>query len=167
MGANGKPQDRRRRGRAKPAEARERFLTAFREEVTITAAAAKVGVGRSTLYEWRKTDPDFREAWDQVEEEITERLEREAYRRAVEGVDKPIFQAGKHVGDVRQYSDRLLEVLLRARKPEAYRDRVSIADDREAERRREVDRMDEAELDRELAGIPDNNVVPIRRAAGS
>jgi len=49
-----------------------------------------------------------------------EDLEDEAFRRAMVGVEKPIFQAGKQVGVVRQRSDRLLIFLLAALGPARY-----------------------------------------------
>lgn len=49
-------------------------------------------------------------------------LEQEAYRRAVEGVEEPVYQGGELVGTVRRYSDKLLEFLLRGRRPQVYRE---------------------------------------------
>jgi hypothetical protein len=49
------------------------------------------------------------------------RLEDEAVRRAYEGVERPVFQGGKQVGVVREYSDTLLIFLLKALRPEKYR----------------------------------------------
>ena len=49
-------------------------------------------------------------------------MEREAYRRAVKGVEKPVYRGGQLVGTIREYSDSLLMFLLRARRPELYRD---------------------------------------------
>ena len=141
-----------------------KFLTAFESELTVSAACAQVNVGRTTVYRWRKEDAAFAEAWDQLDEQITDQLEREAYRRAVEGTEEPIFHRGQQVGSVKKYSDRMLEMLLRARKPEKYRDRVSIEDDREMARKRELERASEAELDEQLSGVPDN-VTPLRRAS--
>ncbi len=54
----------------------------------------------------------------------TDRLEDEARRRAVEGIEEPLVSAGKLVRDdhgqpiwVRRYSDNLLLGLLKARRP--------------------------------------------------
>ena len=158
MSANGRAADRTLRGK------KAAFLKAFAEELTVSKGAAAAGVGRRTVYEWREKDPGFAEAWNDVDESITEELEREAHRRGVEGFEQPVFQGGKKVGSVRKHSDRLLEMLLRARRPEKYRDNVSIHDDREEAKRRAIERMSEEELDRDLAGL-DDNVIPIRRAS--
>jgi hypothetical protein len=52
----------------------------------------------------------------------TDLIEQEAWRRAVDGYDRPVFQDGELVGLVRAYSDVLLMMLLRGRRPEAYRE---------------------------------------------
>ena len=56
---------------------------------------------------------------------MVEELEAEVYRRAVIGVERPITVAGERVM-VREYSDRLLMFLLKAEKPEKYRDRREV-----------------------------------------
>jgi len=48
--------------------------------------------------------------------------EDEAARRAFEGFERPIFQQGLHVGSERQFSDTLATLLLKAAKPEKYRE---------------------------------------------
>jgi len=55
-----------------------------------------------------------------------ENLEAEAWRRAVEGVEKPVFQGGVQVGVIREFSDSVLMFLLRARKPEVYWERYDV-----------------------------------------
>ena len=53
-------------------------------------------------------------------------LEPEAIRRAVEGVEKPVYQGGELVGYVREYSDTLLIFLLKGGKPHKYRENIKI-----------------------------------------
>jgi hypothetical protein len=82
-----------------------------------------------------------------------DRLEAEAWRRAVDGVSEPLVSAGKLVCDadglpmvIQRYSDNLLALLLRAHGPEKFRDRTAIeldisdrlADRLEAARRRAI-----------------------------
>jgi AcrR family transcriptional regulator len=105
------------------AEKRGKFLSELRQGASIARAAAAVGVSRSTVYEYRSTDEAFATEWDQAVEDGTDTIEDEAYRRAVEGVDEPVFYKGDEVGHVRKYSDTLLIVLLKARRPEKYLDR--------------------------------------------
>jgi hypothetical protein len=44
----------------------------------------------------------------------------------VVGVTQPVVSAGVHVTDVQRYSDRLLEFLLKARRPERFRERADV-----------------------------------------
>lgn len=99
-----------------------KFLEAFAETGNVKEACATVGVGRSTVYERRIKDETFAVQWDEAEQTSHDTLEREAFRRAAEGTDKPVYQGGKLVGTVREYSDTLLIFLLKARRPEKYRD---------------------------------------------
>lgn len=99
------------------------FLAKLEEGSTVSAAAAAVNIGRRTAYEWRADDTAFANAWDEAVEVGTDLLEDEAKRRAADGYDEPVFWQGKQVGVVRKYSDRLLQVMLKARRPEKFKDR--------------------------------------------
>lgn len=102
------------------------FLAAFDEEGLVTRACRKVKVGRSTVYDARKTDLVFAAAWDETEEIVTERMEAEAMRRATDGVERKVWHQGDEIGTERIYSDTLLIFMLKARRPEVYRDNVKI-----------------------------------------
>jgi hypothetical protein len=80
---------------------------------------------RQRFYELRARDTAFAEEWAVAVDEGTDRLEDEAYRRAVEGVPEPIFSRGEVVGERRVYSDRLIEFLVKARRPAVYREQRS------------------------------------------
>lgn len=67
-----------------------------------------------------KRDPEFAEQVRAAEEAATARLEEAAMRRAVDGVDRPVYQQGKLVGHEKVYSDHLLMRLLEARDPSRY-----------------------------------------------
>lgn len=105
------------------------FLKAFDREGLVSLAAKAVGIDRSTAYRARQADEDFALAWADIEEETTERMEREAWRRAVRGVRQPVYQGGKRVGAIRKYSDTLLIFMLKARKPEVYREQLKVVRD--------------------------------------
>lgn len=102
------------------------WLEAFEEHGTVVEACRQTGMVRSTVYRWRQDDKSFEVAWADIEEATTERMEREAYRRAVEGVVEPLVSAGKLVTDVRKFSDTLLIFMLKSRRPERYRDNVKV-----------------------------------------
>jgi hypothetical protein len=101
--------------------AREQFLAVLRTTCNVSEACRACGFSRSCAYEHRNADPEFARAWDEAEQEAADRLEREAWRRAVEGVDKPITYQGEVVGYTKEYSDRMLELLLKAHRPEKFR----------------------------------------------
>jgi len=106
-------------------EARQaRFLEALADTGSVTAAVAEARTSRTRVYELRKTDTAFAAAWDEAQEIATDRLEREARRRTMEGVTKPLVRGGKLVRDddgkpimVQHYSDSVLLALLKARRP--------------------------------------------------
>jgi hypothetical protein len=111
----------------------ERFLKALAETGNITAAVELAGTSRTRVYELRKVDEDFRAAWDEAENSASDKLEAEAWRRAVDGVQEPLVSAGKIVRDddgnpiaTRRYSDAMLTLLLKARRPEKFRERSSV-----------------------------------------
>jgi hypothetical protein len=101
----------------------EKLLTALRELGTMKAACAVADVSPHAVYQWRKVDPEFDEAVREAQREAAHKLEDEAWRRAVEGHDVPVVHKGEIRGWYKQASDRMLELLLRARLPELYRER--------------------------------------------
>lgn len=103
----------------------EAFFAMLREGASVRRACAAAGMARSTAYRRRADDPDFARAWDDAVEDGTDHLEDEMVRRAVEGIDKPVFYKGEPVGHVRVYSDTLLMFTLRARRPDKFKDRVA------------------------------------------
>lgn len=117
---------------------REKFLARLREGFSILAACEASGLNRRVAYRHRETDPEFASAWDEALEEGTDRLEDEARRRAVDGVEKVVVSAGAIVEIldpetgcksplmVTTYSDRLLVKLLEARRPAKFRSGVQV-----------------------------------------
>lgn len=123
-----KPRTTRTRQRAHEdttAKAKARFLTELKRMANVSAAAKKAKVPRSTAYDWYKADAVFAAGWDDAIEVAVDSLEQEAWRRARDGTLKPVFQRGEEVGKVREYSDQLMVTLLKAHKPEKYRERSS------------------------------------------
>lgn len=101
---------------------REAFLKCLAEGYSVSKAAAAAGVTRRTVYNWREADEDFARDWDAAIEAGTDLLEDEAKRRAYEGTEKPVFYQGVQCGEVQEYSDTLMIVLLKARRPDKYRE---------------------------------------------
>ncbi len=107
------------------------FLKALQEMANVTAAAAAVGLAKSTVYSWRQKHPEFSAEWDSAVEEATAVMEAEAYRRAVHGYTAPVYQGGEYIGDRTVYSDRLLEFILKAYNPQKYRENMGAAEPRQ------------------------------------
>lgn len=104
-------------------KAKDKFLTALKKCANVAWSARRAHVSRKTVYEWRKEDPIFAEDWDNAREDALDELEKEIWRRAMEGVEKPIYQGGKFVDSVREYSDSLAMFIMKANRKQ-YRDRV-------------------------------------------
>lgn len=103
---------------------KERFLTELARMANVTAAAKKSKVPRSTAYDWYNADGEFAAAWDEAIDVAIDSLEKAAWRRARDGVLKPVYQRGEKVGQVREYSDQLMITLLKAHRPDKYRERT-------------------------------------------
>jgi hypothetical protein len=104
------------------------FLTAYAHTGNKRLAAKLAGIDRSAIYQpgWRD-DRKFEDALARAELMACDILEAEAYRRAVEGVEKPVgWYKGRPGGYVREYSDVLLIFLLKGIRPEKYRDRMEL-----------------------------------------
>lgn len=97
------------------------FLAALAEGSSVKCACLKADVARRHVYRTRETDPAFALAWDDASEDGTDVMEDEASRRAVVGVDKPIYHQGVKVDTVKEYSDALLKFLLTGRRPDKFR----------------------------------------------
>src|SRR5215471_10500678 len=67
------------------AAAKQAFLKSFAVSGIISDACAKVGISRNSVYVWLESDEQFTLAYHQAEQSAIEHLEREAFRRAVEG----------------------------------------------------------------------------------
>lgn len=100
------------------------FLAAYAKVGNLTCAARLSKCDRNNHYRWLREDPDYPQRYKEAGDEALDSLEAEARRRAVEGVERPVFNSkGEKVGAVRKYSDTLLIFLLKGANPEKYRDR--------------------------------------------
>jgi len=102
------------------------FLAEFAGRGIVKHAAKAAGISRQTAYRWYDEDAEFAAAWDDAQEEATDEMEQEAWRRAVEGVDRPVFQGGSQVGHTHEYSDTLLVLMLKANRPKKYRENTAL-----------------------------------------
>jgi hypothetical protein len=77
----------------------QKFLEALAATGSVTTAVGAASTSRTRVYELRKADPDFANAWQDAEDTAADRLEEEARRRALEGVPEPLVTGGKLVRD--------------------------------------------------------------------
>lgn len=132
----GTPQ--RARGKARKAANENRdwqpkFLEALAEYGVIQYACDAAGVSRSTVHRARQADDVFSAAFDDAREQAWDRLEREAFRRSVEGVPEPLVSGGRVVRDesgeiiyVNRYSDALMALMLKAKRSAEFRDKSQV-----------------------------------------
>ena len=79
-----------------------------------------------TMRDHKARDAEFAAAWELAYEAGTDAFEDVGRQRAVAGVARPVFYQGVQVGETIEASDRLLELFLKARRPEKYRERVDV-----------------------------------------
>ncbi len=104
-----------------------RFLAALALSGNVTRAAREAGVKRREMLKRQAEDPAFAAAMAEAQAEAIDLLEAEARRRALDGVEEPIVRGNdflRHedgsIAVIRRYSDRLLELLLKAHRPELF-----------------------------------------------
>lgn len=102
------------------------FLVAFAECGNVTQAALSAGIVRQTHYDWLDKFPEYAELFEQAKESAADRLEQEARRRAVQGVEEVVYYQGKEVGRQLRYSDNLLMFMLKGERPEKFKDRTEL-----------------------------------------
>jgi hypothetical protein len=89
-------------------DARETFLQALGQCGNVTGSCEALSISRTQVYYWRNTDPEFARQWDEAVALGGEALEDECRRRAMAG------------------SDALMVFMLRALKPEKYREKAAV-----------------------------------------
>jgi hypothetical protein len=100
------------------------FLAHLAETGILSDAAAAAGVDRSNVFRRRQDDPEFAKQVEEAIDMAADKLEAEARRRALEGVEEPVYQGGQLVGTKTVYSDSLLALLLKGRRKKVFAERV-------------------------------------------
>lgn len=122
--SNQEPNNSRELMSVRPEILKARFLELYMITCHVNRTCQILGLVPRTVYHWKKNDPQFNADWKAAEEVAVQTLEDETVRRAVHGVEKPVYQGGKLVGSITEYSDTLLMMLLRGRLPNKYKDKV-------------------------------------------
>jgi hypothetical protein len=113
--------------RPRTAKWRKIFLAELAKTPNVLLACLKAGIGRSAAYAHRRKYPKFAERWDDAIDDGVDCMIDEAMRRAVKGTKRGVWHQGKRVGVEREYSDTLLIFLLKAHRPEMFRDHYDVA----------------------------------------
>jgi hypothetical protein len=143
-----KPTPKKASKRTPPDTWKKGFLAALAATGNVTEAARAAKVNRPNAYQARQDDPAFSAAWKDALEEAIDDLEKEARRRAQQGVRRlkfhqgelitiPLVRDGELVIDDKgafvmtpyvehDYSDTLLIFLLKAHRPEKFRERYEV-----------------------------------------
>jgi len=100
-----------------------KFLEILRQGWSLAEAAKGAGVSRRAVHHRRKEDGEFAKLYDEAIEDGTDHVEDLAFERGIAGG-----------------SDRMLELLLKARRPEKFADRHQV----------QVSRVDPAEMQLEM-----------------
>jgi hypothetical protein len=101
-----------------------KFVEELRGCGIVAHAAKAVGVTTTTIYNWKDSDEDFATACDDAAAEANARIEEASRTRAL-GYKAPILYRGEITGEYDAWSERQLELQLKANVPK-YRDRVSV-----------------------------------------
>jgi len=107
-------------------ELKELALQIIADDPNIGNCARRCGIARSTLDAWRRDDALFADRFSEALEDGVDRLEHLAQIRAFHGVEEPVFYKGVEVGTVTRYSDSLAALLLKAHRPERFRERSEV-----------------------------------------
>ncbi len=124
------------RARVKALADQGKFVACYAEHGVLTRAAEEADIDPRRHYEWLERPdlyPDYKAEFDEAYERATDLLEVEAFRRGHDGYLEPKFGTGPgpfagtiEVGTIRRFSDRMLELLLKARRPQEYRERSTV-----------------------------------------
>ena len=104
---------------------KQQFVLSIAEHANIGLACLSAGwTVRNTAYASAKEDPDFKALWAEAMEVAMDALEHQARERAM-GWLEPVFNKdGEEVGFRRCYSDKMMEMLLKAHRPDKFRETV-------------------------------------------
>lgn len=118
--------------RARPKEKRRVFLEVYSRMGNIELACESAGINRTTFTEWKANDAKFASQVQEAFDCAADVAEAAAYKRAVFGVQRGEWMKGadghpQKVETVTEYSDRLLEKILEARRPEFSRKQIEMS----------------------------------------
>jgi len=122
--------------------AQDLFIKAMENTANVRAACMQAGISHTMIYQWAEHDLEFSVRFKEANTQANWLLFGEAWRRAMTGEEEYVISMGKIVYKpdsilsdgtvlkgtpltIRKKSDKLLELLLKARLPE-FRDKQSL-----------------------------------------
>lgn len=103
------------------------FFDALAKTGNVFAACRASGLNRTAVYQQKDKDPTFATRWNDALQANIADFEMELKRRAVDGIQDPVFYRDKIVGYRRKCSDNLMMFSLSALHPEKYRQKYEVA----------------------------------------
>lgn len=145
---------------------RERFLAQLAQVPNVTLACEVAGVSRRHVYRVKGEDADFRADWDEAIETACDLLEAVAFEVGATGVERVrrrYDRDGKMIAEEREVirDTRILELLLKAHRPQKYVDRLRVGADAPDTSQVDADIIALAEELRALAAgpVPDESEI--------
>lgn len=113
-------------------------------------AAEAAGVDRSAVYKAAERWAWFKKEWEEAKQDAADLLIQEMRRRAIDGDVVDVKFIKGHPLIIRKYSDRLLELLVKAARPEEFRESIEVVSISAVEKaiqrlNRELETMDDDE----------------------
>jgi len=121
--------------KARPLPSVNKRITKKRKRILIEAIAHTgilthslriANITSTSYYNHLESDPAFAEEVQRAIDFSTDCMEAEAIRRGVEGYKEAVYHQGKVVGWNTRYSDKMLEIMLKARKPDVFGNRTQM-----------------------------------------
>ena len=119
-------------------EYKQQIVDLIASGLFISEICLQLDIGIGSIRRWRTEDKEFSEAYTDAESSVTDTIEKQAVRRARDGILSPVISKGQVVlikneetGITeplmqRQYSDALTMFLLKGRRREIYGDKKEI-----------------------------------------
>lgn len=96
------------------------YLAALRIKGNVTLACRAARVSATIINRYRGEDEFFNSLCEESLKFNDDLVEGRAYQLGVEGYMEPVFQGGICVGQKRIFSERMLEIMLKSRKPNKF-----------------------------------------------
>ena len=106
--------------------AKSQFIENLMETGEPALAAKACGFTLATCQKHARDDEEFARAGFEALQAYRATISAEIHRRAIDGVEEPIFQGGMEVGSKRKYSDALLLAHAKRHMPNEYGDKKTI-----------------------------------------